>query len=172
MQKLKRLKFKLRINSNDIEEYKKCIDDIIFHDSVQMMKKFKHHYFVTCFEHSVNVSFYSFFICKTLGLDYKSAARGGLLHDFFLYDWRTTKLSGGKHGFVHPKIALNNATGLFQLNDIEKDIIVKHMFPLTLQPPLYKESIVVCLVDKFCAIHEIMRVSNDYDKRKFLSEFL
>jgi len=30
------------------------------------------------------------------------------------------------------------------------------MFPLTPKPPLYKESFVVCLVDKYCAFMEFL----------------
>lgn len=156
MVKLKSLESKLRICTSKMEEYESYVADLIFHDDIQMMKQFNHHSSVTCFEHSVNVSIYSYLLCKTIGLDYKSAARGGLLHDLFLYDWRVTKLDSGKHGFIHPKIALSNADRLFELNDIEKDIIIKHMFPLTLRPPMYKESVVVCMVDKLCAALEVI----------------
>ena len=33
--------------------------------------------------HSIRVSYYSYKISKALGLDYKSTARAGLIHDFF-----------------------------------------------------------------------------------------
>ena len=174
MIKFKKLNLISRISFSDLEEYKKCVNDLIFHPSVQTMKQFNHHSSVTCFDHSIHVSLYSYLICKYLGLDYNSAARGGLLHDLFLYDWRTTKLDSGKHGFKHPKIALNNAAKFFKLNHTEKDIIIKHMFPLTIHPPIYKESIVVCLIDKFCATLEIMGVCpkldihNDLKQLKFL----
>lgn len=158
MVKLKNLKSKLRICTSNMDEYKIQVADLISHNDIQMMKQFKHHSSVTCFEHSVNVSICSYLLCKTIGLDYKSAARGGLLHDLFLYDWRVTKLDDGKHGFVHPKIALINAERLFELNDIEKDIIIKHMFPLTLRPPMYMESMVVCMIDKLCTVLEVIGV--------------
>jgi uncharacterized protein len=140
----------------DMEEHQLCIDDLVLHDYVQKMKEFRAHYDVSCYEHSVSVSRYSYLICKFLDLDYKSAARGGLLHDLYLYDWRTTTLTDGRHGFVHPRIALDNATSVFELNEIEKDIVLKHMFPLTWQPPSYKEALIVCLVDKYCATKEIL----------------
>ena len=41
------------------------------------------------------------------------------------------------------------------MNRIEADIISKHMFPLTFNPPRYKESVIVCIVDKVCSIYEV-----------------
>jgi len=74
----------------------------------------------------------------------------------YLYDWRITTLTDGRHGFVHPRIALDNAASVFELNEIEKDIVLKHMFPLTWQAPSYKEALIVCMVDKYCATKEIL----------------
>jgi uncharacterized protein len=91
--------------------------------------------------------------------DYLSAARGGMLHDFFLYDWHITK-HGGLHGFTHSAAALENADRLFCLNDLEKDIILKHMWPLTIRMPRYKESFVVLIIDKYCASMEIFSLYN------------
>ena len=58
------------------------------------------------------------------------------------------------HGIEHPKIALQNAEKYFRLNDIERDIIVKHMWPLTLVPPKYKESFIVTFADKYLSSKE------------------
>lgn len=159
MTKQQKSKPKLRNGTPDKHGYKQCVDELLADNTVQMMKRFRHHHSVTCYDHCLNVSVYSFLICKALGLDYKSAARGGLLHDLFLYDWRTTELSDGKHAFRHPEIALTNAEIIFELNKVERDIIKKHMWPLTLKFPVYKESLVVCFVDKYCATAEIIRSS-------------
>lgn len=137
--------------------YWSCIEDLCQHPKVQMMKNYKHHKELSCLEHSLRVSYLSFIICRSLKLDYCAAARGGLLHDFFLYEWQTQKCELGLHGFYHPQIALKNAKKYFQVSALEKDIIVKHMFPLTLLPPKYKESMVICMVDKYCATEEYVR---------------
>ena len=83
---------------------------------------------------------------------------GALLHDFFLYDWRNhdaPDLPREKyHGIEHPRIALKNAEKYFPLNEIERDIIVKHMWPLTLMPPRYKESFIVTFADKYLSSKE------------------
>lgn len=146
-------------SSNEVE-YEKCIKDLIRHDKVVSMKSFVQHGAISCLEHCIYVSYISYLVCRRLGWDYRSAARGGLLHDFFLYDWHTTKLEEGLHGFVHPAIALKNAEKHFVLNAREKDIILKHMWPLTLRLPKYKEAFVVLLVDKYCATMEVFNWIN------------
>lgn len=44
------------------------------------------------FQHSLNVSYYSFIICRKFGLDAYSAARAGLLHDLYYYDWKQMRI--------------------------------------------------------------------------------
>lgn len=157
MVRLKGLKFRLRAGC--LKEYKNCIEDLLINETVQMMRHFRHHHQTTCLEHALNVSYYSYLICKNMRLDYVAAARGGLLHDLFLYDWRVAELERGKHAFRHPGIALENAERIFTLNEIEQDIIKKHMWPLTIIPPMYYESLIVCIVDKYCATLEIVNNS-------------
>lgn len=153
-------KLNLRVDSSREEEYKECICDLIQHEKVKSMKNFMQHGDINCLEHSLYVSYISFLICRQLKLDYSSAARGGLLHDFFLYDWHTGKPYKGLHGFIHPYIALQNANKYFNLNDREKDIIHKHMWPLTIRLPRYRETFVVLLADKYCASIEIVKFGN------------
>lgn len=135
-------------------EYTGIVRDITRSETVRRMRAFSQHGDISCFEHCVLVSYYSFRICRRLGLDYRSAARGGLLHDLFLYDWHCDKPDKGLHAFAHPRIALRNADRLFRLNDRERDIIRKHMWPLTVSLPRYRESFVVSVVDKACAFAE------------------
>ena len=54
------------------------------------------------------------------------------------------------HRMRHPKIALEKACECFELSDKEKDIILRHMWPITPAPPRYRESYVVDLMDKYC----------------------
>ncbi|HBC96222.1 MAG TPA: HD family phosphohydrolase [Clostridium sp.] len=141
-------------------EYRKCINDLIASPVVLSMQNFVQHGSLSCLEHCINVSYKSYVICRYLNLNYRSAARGGLLHDMFLYDWHTSKPENGLHAFVHPILALKNANMYFVLNDVEKDIIAKHMWPLTLKPPKYGESLIVSSVDKYCAFTETLNKGN------------
>jgi len=159
MVELIKSKLNLKINFNLEKEYCDCVHDLIDHEKVRSMENYMQHGDISCYAHSLHVSYISFRLCKKLGLDYFSAARGGLLHYFFLYDWHADKKTyTGLHGFVHPGIAVKNANEYFSLNNIEKDIIEKHMWPLTLRLPRYKESYVVLMVDKYCAFSETLKL--------------
>ena len=59
--------------------------------------------------------------------------------------------------FTHPKKALNTAMNDFNINSIESNIIVSHMFPIYYVLPKYKESILVNLVDKVVGGKELLR---------------
>ena len=62
-----------------------------------------------------------------------------------------------KHAFFHPSAALENARRVFELSEVECDIIRKHMFPLTPVPPRYREGWLVVLADKVCSVYEFFR---------------
>lgn len=141
-------------------EYLDCVSELIGNEDVRSMKLYNQHRGVDCLKHSLNVSIFSYLICRKLGLDYRSAARGGLLHDFFLYDWHCGNPHGGLHAFRHPKIASMNAGRTFQLNQREQDVIKKHMWPLTVSLPKYPETFIVILVDKFFCIREVFKNGN------------
>lgn len=144
-------------------EYKETISNIMNNPIVNTMEKYIQHSDITCLSHSIIVSYYSYRICRFLRFDHCSAARGALLHDFFLYDWHIPNPEHKLHGFTHPQTALRNSNKYFILNKIEKDIIVKHMWPLTIKLPKYKEAFIVCMVDKFCTVLETLRL---YNKKK------
>ena len=136
------------------KEYVEYVKNIVNTPVVRQMKEYNHHSNTTCFEHSVHVSYYNYLICKKLGWDTYAAAKG----DLFLYDWHGHVPEEGerKHGFEHPTKALKNAGSNFNITRKEGDIIAKHMFPLTVTPPKYKESYVIVLTDKFCGMCEVM----------------
>lgn len=148
-------------------EYQDCIKDLIDTDIVQSMSQYIQHGDVTCLDHCKKVSWKSYKISKRLKLDYRSAARGGLLHDFFLYDWHIPGSHVGLHGFRHSKISLENAMKHFDLNHKEKDIILKHMWPLNIVPPRFLESVVVTLVDKYYSSIETVVTIKNWIKKLF-----
>lgn len=136
-------------------EFNDCVGDLLQLEDIQKLAGFSQHFHTNRLQHSVNVAYYSYLVCKLLHFDFHSAARAGLLHDLFLYDWRQEKQPEGNHAQAHPKIALRTAKKNIALNKVEEDAILKHMWPLTLAFPRYKESMVVSMVDKYCALCEV-----------------
>lgn len=110
----------------------------------------------TVYEHSVGVAGASLKLAEFfhLKVNEKALIRGALLHDYFLYDWHIKRKEHHFHGFTHPATALRNAEKEYNLGDIERNIISRHMFPLTVVPPMCREAWLVCLADKYCAVKE------------------
>ena len=131
--------------------------DILSSPGMQAEKGFIQHGSISVYEHSIHVVYCSLALAAIfrLRVDQKAIVRGGLLHDYFLYDWHIPSPTHRLHGFRHANCALRNAAGEFSLTPIEQDIIARHMFPLNIKPPKYRESIFVCIADKCCAICEI-----------------
>ena len=123
-------------------------------------KDYYQHGNTTVYKHCVNVAVASCRIADLLNLkvDSRALIRGALLHDYFLYDWHEKDSSHRFHGFRHSKTALENAKKEFNLSETEKNIIICHMFPLTVIPPCTKEAWIVCVADKWCATGEVISV--------------
>ena len=152
----------MEINDN---EFLSIISDLTSNKLVKQMKEYRQHYDVSTYEHCLNVSYISYKICKTLRLDYVSMARGAMLHDLFLYDWRDKmhkKSLFDFHAFSHPHKALENAKKVCNLNAKETDIIEKHMWPVTFALPKCAESYIITIVDKYSTIVESIRY---YEKK-------
>ena len=143
-------------NNELTELFYECIGDLLEYKMIKNLDRFTQHAGTSRLQHSINVAYYSFLVCRKLGLDYKSAARAGLLHDLFLYDWREVSKSAKIHIHAHPKAALENARKVTTLNDKEADAIVNHMWPLTPTFPRFRESYIVSFMDTFCAMAEVV----------------
>ena len=140
---------------NQDTEFLEIVKDLISNETVQQMNNYKQHYKTSCFEHYYIAAYYCYLICKKFNLDYHSATRAAMLHDLFLYDWRIRQPDRkGLHAFTHGKTACDNACKLFDLNEKEKDIILKHMWPVTIAFPNSIEGFILTFVDKYCAISE------------------
>ncbi len=138
-----------------MKEFDQIASEILDKDKYQSLKGEKHHG-LTRYDHSVRVAKNTYRVSKILKMDYISATRGALLHDYFNdSDYHNTK--GFKKNSLHPVIALNNARREYDLNSKEENIIASHMYPFGKVKPNCKESWVVTSVDKSVAIYECTR---------------
>ena len=85
----------------------------------------------------------------------EKTTRAALLHDFYIDE----ELDGNafKKLKSHPKMALENSMKYYDLDKMQQDIIVNHMFPCTLSLPKYKESYLVSTIDKVVSTYEMLR---------------
>ena len=141
-----------------------CMKRLSDQSKLRRMDDYTQHGSTSCLKHTIAVAYYSIKLAEKLGIKYKKTdlIRGALLHDYFLYDWHDGN-GRGIHGFTHPKAALVNADRDFELTDTEKEIIRKHMFPLTLMPPKCREGWIVCMVDKYCSLYETFKRKRPYE---------
>ena len=156
---------------NNDKEFMEIIKPLIENETVLEMKKYRQHYETTTFDHCLEASYYCYKICKKHNLDYISAAKAAMVHDLFLYDWRVKQPDRkGLHAFTHPRTSYENACKIMELNKLQKDMILKHMWPLTLALPRYKETFILTLVDKYCALSESYHEIKNKRKRKLKTE--
>lgn len=142
------------------QEYMEIVGDLLEDEELLKLDEITHHHYTTRLIHSLFVSYTSYKLAKSMNLDHVSTARAGLLHDFFLEEREEVELlDRGSHNVVHPQIALENAEKITDLNKVEKDIILKHMFLCTIRirAPRYQESLIVSMVDKYCSISEVSK---------------
>ena len=141
-----------------MQEFVRTTGDLLNCRQVRMMSRWKHHGRVTTLDHSLFVAYLSFRAARALGLDERAAARGGLLHDLYLYDSKDKSAHPGWQCFDHPRAAARNAAELTELSDKERNIILSHMWPLGGPLPRSTEAWLVDLVDTICAGLEILRI--------------
>ena len=143
----------------DDKEYLFIIDNIMENEEFKKMDNIKHHN-TTRMNHSLKVSYYSYKIAKSLKLDYKDVARGGLLHDFYtdkISDCDKIKDKVLLFTTKHPNDAVVNAEAYFNLSEKEVNIIKSHMFPIDYKIPKYAESWIVSIVDKILSVGEVSK---------------
>jgi len=135
------------------------VEDILLNDEFQKRKLFMHHHNMSVWDHSILVSFNSFIFGRYFNADIRICAIAGLLHDFYSQAWLSTPvlehLENGKytilmkqkkslfkmHGFVHAADAARNYVKFFPELENKKitNAIKRHMFPLNIIPPRFKE---------------------------------
>lgn len=155
------------------KEYDILIKDILNNKEFIKIENMPHHG-TDRLTHSKRVSYFSYIICKILRLDYVSAARAGLLHDFFMNEEDMKKRTRITSLFTHSKKALKNSSKIVYLNPKERNIIVSHMFPLGIYLPTYMESWIVQGVDKVVGTYEfIEKISAQmYTKKEYIRELI
>lgn len=136
--------------------YRDAVQDLLDSPDVQKLCEHTQHMSTCRLQHSINVSYYSFRLARIFRVDDRAAARAGLLHDLYYYDFRNAELTCRQHSDLHPRIALQNARSVTSLSAAEEDIILTHMWPMAGSAPRNFEGYIVTFADKVCASLEVI----------------
>ena len=145
------------------KEYYEIAKDILESEEFQKRKNYAHHGNISVYEHSLKVSKLAYKISKLFkNIDINSVVMGALLHDFYKEPWQgkpPAKNFFKKHGFTHANEAYLNVLEQYPkiVNKKIEDIITKHMFPLNISLPKYKESWIVTLSDKLVSLEVVKK---------------
>lgn len=147
------------IDAYNLHCFLSVIGQLLDTPEVQSMAQWRHHFDVTCYEHSLFVSYIAFRLARFFRMDCYAAARAGLLHDLYLYSPYDPTSHPGNQCFYHPVAALHNAKALVpDLSPEEQNSILTHMWPLAAHMPKCRLAIIINLSDKFCATLEVLKL--------------
>ena len=115
--------------NHHLNEFCRTTRELLASEQVRSMGRWNHHGRITTLDHSLFVAYWSYRAARKFGWDEAAAARGGLLHDLYLYDSKDKSAHPGLQCFDHPR-----------------------------QLPRSREAWLVDLVDTFCAALELARI--------------
>jgi len=148
-------------------DFEQCVAELLVLEEVCALADYAQHGHGSRLHHSIRVAYCGFLLSRLFRLDSRAAARAGLLHDLFCYNWREKGYTAGEHTFAHPVEALANAERLVpDLNDAERDAILRHMWPLCHGAPRYAVSVIVSLADKICCVAELLETGMHWLRRR------
>ena len=136
------------ITKRSLHEIQADAGEILQTDLFQEAAKTDHHYGYTIANHEIHVCIIALLLVTILsfiGLHFhvKELVRGIMCHDLGLVGRYDGKFHSGH-----------------DLTPIETDVIVKHMFPLCKTGiPSYRETWIITIADKWCAVTEGLHLS-------------
>ena len=153
------------------DERKKELEDIyqnFLHDEkILKMKEIPMHRGSNCYLHSFRVAKLS--IKRALRhkeVDLLVILLGAILHDYYLYDWRTDREKLKHHMSNHPKQAVENAIKDFNISPEVQRVIRTHMWPGNFRDwPNTTEARIVSNADKAVCIKEASCSKGHKEKR-------
>lgn len=164
----------LNLTRKSLHEIQTDAGEILGTDLFQEAANTDHHYGYTIANHEIHVCIIALLIVAALtflGIHFhvRELVRGIMCHDLGLvgrYDGRFH--SGRDCAFRHPLESEKEAEKICShLTPIETDVITKHMFPLCKTGiPSYRETWVITIADKWCAVTEGLHLS----RRNWINE--
>ena len=159
----------MNISNERRESLEKTYQYYLHHEAVLKMKEIPAH-------RGSNVYLHTFRVTRTVirkalkshhELDLENLLIASIFHDYYLYDWRTTKDRPRPHGKNHPHIAVKNAKRDFNISDKAAEYIETHMWPINFfKPPKTREARLLDNADTWVAFKEILTSKKHKRKRE------
>ena len=129
------------------------------------MKSIRHHPGVSCYEHSVFVSYVPGIWADRWGADARTAARAGLLHDLYLLrPPAPCPPTGSALPIRSPPRRMRRA--VWRPDRPGEKLHFGPHVALSRRAPRSREAAAVCLADKLCATAEIMQIWRNLGLRR------
>ena len=149
---------------NYIDTFLDYTADLLRQPLVQSMTQYRHHRVIDTHYHSTFVAYRVLKLCEAFNIGEESRAivRASLLHDFYLYEWYTEKHEEN-HIYYHPKASVRNIEAhLGHLSEMQRNMILSHMFPLNRVAPHCVGAWLLILADKQCASEDYLHISERF----------
>ena len=161
----------MKISEQEKRELEELYHFFLNHEKTQKMKGVQMHRGSNTFLHSFKVA--KLAIKRALrhkNVNLKAILIASILHDYYLYDWRTQKEYKAHHAKNHPFIAAENAKKDFGIDEEVMKIIQTHMWPFNIKRfPETTEARIVNFADNRIAFKEAL-TSRAYKKRHYEKE--
>ena len=133
--------------------------DIIRSDRFRSAEKIPHHRYENVAEHSLRVAKQSYRMAVWLRkhgfrVDYGDVVRGSLLHDIGMTESDIHKSPGWRKAYRHPKEGAEIAEREFHANAVQKNAVRRHMWPISVIPPVHTAGWIIGSSDKYCSVKE------------------
>lgn len=146
-------------------DYIILVEDILSDTDFQSLEQYRQHISSNRLQHSINVSYLSWWLARKMNADECMAARAGLLHDFCMYDFYDPANACNESQLLHhPKVAAETSRSHFEISQIEYEAILTHMYPFGPRP-LSKVGWIVSHADKMSAFSEMTHVRLGLNRR-------
>ena len=147
----------MKITDEKKQELESVYQSFLNDERIVRMKDIQMHRGSNCYIHSFKVA--KLAIKRALRHnkgDLYVILLGAILHDYYLYDWRTDKSKMKSHITNHPYVAAENAERDFGIHEPIKRVIKSHMWPFNIAEfPKTKEARIISLADKTIYLKEI-----------------
>ena len=146
----------MELTQEEKERLESIYQSFLNDPKIQRMKEVPMHRGSNCYVHVFKVAKKAVKIAlRRKNVDLEVVIIGAILHDYYLYDWRSDKSKRKGHGKNHPEIAAENAEKDFDISPEVRKVITSHMWPLKIKDfPNTKEAKIVSMADKMIAISE------------------